>query len=297
MAGRLGAPVPEHPGIPPVHFDELSCTACHSGPWPAQKTLRTKTSRAHGLGTYSVNKAPDALPHIMFPVFANQRDIGDGYLGRLLVLIGNRKIAPHKLIWPAFWGRLKGQKVTPIDLETVRQTAGKIIDNEKLSRSGDWPSLADEDIAKALALLKTTEGEAVYICGGKLYRLDDEGKLTATEHNAAKPYLWPIAHNVRPAAQSLGVRRCEDCHSTDAPFFFGEVDVDTPLVSKRDTVKKMVEFQEVDAVYAKAFAISFVFRPWLKVVTLASCAVLAAVLLLYVLKALACITKMLAGED
>jgi hypothetical protein len=42
---------------------------------------------------------------------------------------------------------------------------------------------------------------------------------------------------------------------------------------------------------------SFVFRPWLKVVALASCAVIAAVLLLYALKALACITKIMVGED
>ena len=297
MIGRLGALVPRHPGIPPVHFDKLTCTACHCGPWPGQKTYRGKTSRAHRLGTHNVNKAPDALPHIMFPVFANQGGISDVYLGRLVVLIGNRKIAPHKLIWPAFWGWLKGKKVTPVDLETVKRTAGRIIDNKKLSRSGDWPSLADEDIAKVLALLKTTEGEPVYICGGKLHRLDNNGNLTAIEHDVARPYLWPIAHDVRPAAQSLGARDCEDCHSTDEPFFFGEVEVDSPLTSEMGSIKRMIEFQDLDPLYTKLFAMSFVFRPWLKVVALGSCAVLAAVLLLYALRALACIARALVGGD
>ena len=144
---------------------------------------------------------------------------------------------------------------------------------------------------------KTTEGEPVYVCGGKLHRLDDEGKLTATEHSAAEPYLWPIAHDVRPAAQSLGVRRCEDCHSTNEAFFFGEVEVDTPIASEQGSVKKMVEFQGLRPVYTKLFAMSFVFRPLLKVVALGSCAILGAVLLLYGLKALACIARVLVGKD
>ncbi|MHC4194615.1 MAG: cytochrome c3 family protein [Planctomycetota bacterium] len=38
LAGRMGAPVPKHSGIPLVHFDKLTCTACHSGPWPEQVT-------------------------------------------------------------------------------------------------------------------------------------------------------------------------------------------------------------------------------------------------------------------
>ena len=285
-AGRLGAPLPEHPGIPPVHFDKLACTACHCGPWPVRKTYRTKTSRAHGLGLYNIDKSDDVLPHIIYPVFARQPD---------------GKIAPHKLFWPAFWGRLAGRDVAPIVLEIVRRTAGKIIADKKLLRLGDWPSLTVEHITEVLALLSSQqliEGKAVYICGGKLYRLDDSGQLSEEEnHPAAQPYLWPIAHDVRPAAQSLGVRRCEDCHSTDAPFSFGEVAVDSPVVRERDSVKKMVEFQDVDAVYMKLFAMSFVFRPWLKVVTLGSCAVLAAVLILYALKALACVLRVLGQED
>jgi hypothetical protein len=162
-----------------------------------------------------------------------------------------------------------------------------------------WRPLKPAQITKVLKLLKeqTNEGEPVYICGGKLYRITEEGKLEASEHEAARPYCWAIAHDVRPAAQSLGVRRCEDCHSTDAPFFFGEVAVDSPIVSERDSVKKMVEFQDIDAFYAWAFAFSFVFRPWLKVVALGSCGLIGVVLLLYGLKALACVVKMLAEED
>ncbi len=282
--GRLGAPVPQHPGIPPVHFEKLTCTACHSGPWPEQMTYRGKTSRAHALGTHNSNESADALPHIMYPVFAQQAD---------------DRIAPHKLIWPAFWATLKEQKVTPIDLNLAKRAVGRNLARAKPRSFGDWPTLTEEHITKALqSLKKTVEGEPVYICGGKLYGLDESGQLRGPqEHPAAQPYLWPIAHNVRPAAQSLGVRRCEDCHSTDGPFFFGEVEIDSPLAAEQVAAKKMVEFQGIAPFYAWAFAFSFVFRPWLKVVALGSCGLIGVVLLLYGLKALACVVKTLVEGD
>ena len=285
-AGRLGAPVPKHPGIPPVHFDKLTCTACHSGPWPAQKTILVKTSRAHRLGTLNANRSPEAMPHIVAPVYVKQPD---------------DKIAPHKLIWPAFWGAMKDQNVSPIALEVVRQIVGEITASEKLRVSGGWLSLKDEHIAEALKKLsseKSVDGKPVYIAGGKLYYLDQTGKLCQEKDNpAAQPYLWPIAHDVRPAAQALGVRYCTDCHATDAPFFFGDVAIDSPVVSQRGWSYKMFAFQDINPRYAWAFAFSFVFRPWLKVVALGSAAIIAVVLLLYGLKALASVVKVLAEES
>jgi hypothetical protein len=284
-AGRLGAPVPKHPGIPPEHFEKLSCTACHSGPWPESKTKRTKTSRAHGLGIHNINKSPNTLPHIMTTVFARQED---------------GKIAPAKLVWPAFWAESDGQNVTPIPIETVRQTAGKIIVPEKSLPDGNWPELTEQKIAEVLNLFASkisSEAKPAYICGGKLYGLDEKGILTASEHEAAKPYAWPIAHNTRPAAQSLGARQCEDCHSTDSPFSFGLVEIDSPVANSKDTTFEMIQLQGLDRSYTKAFAFTFIFRPWLKIVALACSAIVAAVLILYGFKALACIVKILAGGD
>jgi hypothetical protein len=297
MAGRLGAPVPKHAGIPPVHFKRMTCTACHSGPWPVGKTVLTKTSRAHRLGTIGVNKSHEALPHINSPVFAEHGGIGT-YMNRRVRLIKQvGKIAPHKMVWPAYWGVLEGDEVKPIDIDTVKEKVGEVFAEVERSASGDWPSISDEHVTEALKSLKgTVEGEPVYISGGKLYQLDDSGQLSAKDNAAADPYLWPIAHNVRPAAQSLGIRYCTDCHATDAPFFFGDVAVDSPVVTGRET-KQMVEFQNVNPSYAKAFAFSFVFRPMMKIVSLGSCAIICLVLLLYALKALACVIKVLVGSD
>ena len=282
VAGRLGAPVPEHRGIPSVHFEKLTCTACHSGPWPSEKTILTKTSRAHRLGTLNVNKSKEALPHIVAPVFAQE---------------SNGKIAPHKLLWPAYWATVEDQNVAPIAFTTVTEVIVPVFADVNRPTSGDWPELTTKHIAKGLkALAKSVKGTPAYISAGKLYKLDDSGTLSEEEHPTAKPYLWPIAHDVRPAAQSLGVRYCTDCHATDGPFFFGDVTVDSPIVTAREA-KKMVEFVKVRPFYTKAFAFSFVFRPWMKIIALGSSAILAGVLLLYALKMLACIAKALTERD
>lgn len=298
VAGRLGAPVPKHPGIPTVHFDRLTCTACHSGPWPDEQAVLTKTSRANRLGTPNVNKAMEGLPHILSPVFASQGQNGAGY-ERELMATENGKIAPYKVLWPAYWGILEQEEVRPIELSVVEKVIGGVFADIELAPSGDWPQVTKEMIAEAIKALSTSvAGKAVYIGGGKLYSLDDSGQLLEQDnHPAAKPYLWPLAHNVRPAAQALGVRYCTDCHATNAPFFFGDIKMDSPVIAGQDSFERMIEFQDISPSYAWAFAASFVFRPWLKVVAIGSCVVLAGVLLLYALKALACIIKVLTGEN
>jgi hypothetical protein len=297
-AGRLGAPIPTHAGIPTVHFDRLTCTACHSGPWPGYKTILTKTSRAHKLGAPNVNKAPETLPHIFAPVFARREEFFTEPL-RKLSLPEDRKIAPYKMIWPVYWGVLEDDSVQPIEISIVEKVIGGVFADIELSATGDWPRLSKEEIVEGLKSLNSAVGaKAVYVSGGKLYSLDDSGEIKVQEnHPAAQPYLWPIAHNVRPAAQSLGVRYCTDCHATNAPFFFGDVTIDSPVVAEQSSVENMVEFLDVRPFYTKAFAFSFLFRPWLKIISLISCAVIAMVLLLYALKALGCVVKVFSGNN
>jgi len=281
--GLFGAPIAEHKGIPPVHFEKLACTACHSGRLPEAETVRTKTSRAHGLGTLNVNKSKDVLPHIIYPVFVEGED---------------GKIGLAKLLWPAYWGRYEGDKVTPLNLEVVRPIASKVITEESMPSSGGWPDLTKEGIKKILSQLSDKiNAEAVYVAGGKLYRVNGDGELTGEQHKSGEPYYWPIAHNVRPAAQSLGAKRCEDCHSTEAGFCFGKVEVDTPVRSERGKYVSMFKFQDISPWYMKLFAISFVFRPWLKVVAVIAALIIAAVLLLYGLKALGYITKSISEDN
>jgi len=259
QAGRLGAPVPKHTGLPPSHLKKLTCTACHSGPWPGKKTILTKTSRAHRLGTPNVNKAQEVLPHIVAPVFARQ---GSGieaakYLapqfiaGSVAVPATAKpgeggKIGPHKVIWPAYWAVLEDDQVKPIAIGVVEKVVGKVFADLELPATGDWPKITKDKITEAIkGLIAASAGKAVYVAGGKLYRLNDSGELAEElDHPAAAPYMWPIAHNVRPAAQSLGARRCEDCHSPDAPFFKGLVCVDSPVQGDGGFFKQMADMYE-----------------------------------------------------
>lgn len=253
VAGRFAAPVPKHAGIPPTHFDKLSCTACHSGPWPANETIRTKTARAHALGIAGANKSGEVLPHLLYPVFAKGQD---------------GKIGVFKLFWPAYWATMADGNVTPLAMETVKSATSRTITKTAFSKTGSWPDLKDEDIIKILTALgsKVDAGaKPVYVAGGKLYSLDEGGKLASADNKMAEPYLWPIAHDVRPAAQSLGGRRCEDCHSTGSPFFFGKVLVDSPVEGKGGfkVMKDMYEF--AGPVYVR---VNWFFR-WLIIVVMA----------------------------
>lgn len=333
--GHLGAPIPKHEGIPPIHFEEMSCTSCHSGLFPGSTNGVVRTARTHRLGLHGKHHLNLKLPHIATPVFVR------GESG---------KIEPHNLFWPTFWGVMRGDKVTPIAPEYVAEYAPEPLglDSDDDTRVNDWKPLTAEQIKDVLIALEPeldffveaieetealespdggpenegegadggesdsdsetesqstsddatgaaavsgdaaaeeTKPEPVYIAGGKLHRLVDEA-LVSSEHPVADYYSWPIGHDVRPAAQSLGANgRCADCHDPEAPFLFGSVGIDSPFVSEEGTAfvetREQVEFGALDREYNRAFAFSFLFRPWMKVVVIFSCVVLGLVLLAY----------------
>ena len=186
LGGAFAAPRPEHRGLPPVHFEKLTCTACHSGPWPAAYATRVQTSMAHGLGLPRKERTDDEAPEIVAPIFA--RD-------------AQGRIGPQRMVWP--------------------QGAGDGA-AEGSEKDGDQGAERDAD---------------------------------AGDSTAPAPYLWPLAHDVRPAAQSLGVRGCADCHAADAPLFFG-------AVAARDDgsprpIGRMIELQGGDERLARGWALSF----------------------------------------
>ena len=85
------------------------------------------------------------------------------------------------------------------------------------------------------------------MANGKLFRLKAGAGLEATEHAAAAPVSWPLAHAVRAASQSLGSLGCQECHAPEAPFFFGQVAALGPLKTASMTVTPMYELEAVDA--------------------------------------------------
>ena len=221
MGGRLGAPIAKHEGLPLIHLDMMSCTACHSGPWPQKQTTRVQTAMAHFLGVSDEYRVDNDPPYITQPVFLGGHD---------------GKITPHKMMFPSFWGKLKDDVITPVPIETVDKYLKSVLKTTKEERKEfprGWKPVKNEDLAKGLAKLqsKLKDGEtAVYIKVGKAFKLEGE-KIAAFDNKSAEPYAWPLAHNVRGAGQSLGVRDCTDCHADDSSFFWGEVALDAAETS------------------------------------------------------------------
>ena len=169
-----------------------------------------------------------------------------------------------------------------------------------LTAAGDWAEIKEDQIVAVLKTLAESVKDAkpVYVTGGQLYRLNDGGTLASyKDHPAAAAYAWPIAHNVRPAAQSLGVGKCTVCHSTDSAFLFGKVAVDSPIAAVSKLTKTQYEFEKLPHGRTWAFAVSFVFRPWFKVVAIGSMGLIGLVLLLYGLRALGAVARVLAEQE
>jgi len=213
LGGRYRAPQPQHRGLPPLHFEKLTCTACHSGPWPDMDAKRFQTAMAHGLGLPARDRRDDQPPLIVGPVFLRQAD------GR---------VGPYRMAWV---DRLSG------------------------------PGTADR------------------------------GPAPATSPQQASYVTWPLAHDVRPAAQSLGVRGCTDCHTEDAPFDFGRVSppatrvAQAPAASVGSTLT-MVELRGDDVVIRRLWARAFLLRPAFKWFGLACTGLVLLVLVRFLLDAI-----------
>ena len=292
-SGGMGAPYPAHRGLPVVHFEKLACTACHSGPWPSDTAPRVKLSRTHALGTHGVRKGDDVAPYVLSPVFVRDDD---------------GKIAPHRLIWPSFWGFVQGDEIEPAPAADVRTAALAAVladepeggPNVERLRAGSWPLFSEAQMVRILgdlAGLFPEKGTPVYVGGGKVFSADG-GSLSADEaHPAASPYSWAFAHDVRPAEQSLGIRGCDDCHALDAPFSFATVTAPVPFDFAEGATVSTTSLQDLNAVYPRVFAFTFLFRPLVKFTIIICSIIMLLVVLLYALRGLEVVLAAWSGGD
>jgi hypothetical protein len=290
QGGRYAAPHPEHRGLPAVHLEKLTCTVCHSGPRPKADAHRFQTSVAHGLGLVSRERNADTLPNIVGPVFAHQAD---------------GKLAPQRLVWPAYWARLTAERVEPCQFSVVQKAVKKAVPQRGKAPTEKLAALTDEQIGAVLGQLGKTDADhtPVYVRDGTLYQRGPSGELQKcayqpppeeededeNEHDRAEqpedpvqrataPYRWSFAHDVRPSAQALGAGGCTDCHASDGPIYYGSVAA-AGVPSGPQAVQTMYRFRGEDGAEVKAWALGFVFRPVFKWFGFVCAAVLAFVLL------------------
>jgi hypothetical protein len=118
------------------------------------------------------------------------------------------------------------------------------------------------------------------------FRLNKKSKLEAESHEAASPVAWPLAHQVRPARQSLGVNGCRDCHRARSDFFFSKVKDTGPLKTEEVSVRAASSFMELTRPYHFLFGLSFTARPAFKLLLFICAGVIGSLLLLVFLAGL-----------
>jgi len=238
LPGRLGAPLPAHRGIPPLHFEKMSCTACHSGPALSHEIQRQIVSIGHDLG-HHIKRTGDELPaifgNINLPVDANGSITPDAVHG---------KYTPHRLLWPSFWGLIKEGQLQPVNPELayelirkplkVRRDFGEELGEVKLSLAQRREILGDDRTARMkqeelnddqrqkietaenaererqveeriLAALVELESvspgaQAVFVSGGSGYARGAEGKLSQLNSSQLGDAAQPYAW---PAAHAV----------------------------------------------------------------------------------------------
>ena len=283
--GMLGAPIPEHAGIPPVHFERMACTTCHSGSWPNEEARFVKSSRNHFLGMHGTNKAPNVFPHVQTGIYTESEE---------------SVIEPRNVVWPSFWGRIHNEDVTPLSIEFIEDTIRPLLSLDSLFNFGDWPLISDSVLVAMLDTLQSfgsIKGEPVFVTSGKMFWLE-KGKLKTSETERGNAYSWPIAHTVRPASKSLGANGCGvDCHSVISPFFNGKVTVVSSLASQSGEVLSMSDFENRSQFYQSAFSLTFFFRPWLKVLIILSALVILIVIVGYTFRGFRSISKISLTND
>jgi hypothetical protein len=305
-SGRLGAPYPQHRGLPPIHFERLSCTACHAGPLPSRATGLVQTARNHFLGQMGHRKVHQQ-PEIVEPV---------------LMPDANGVLFPHRVVWPSYWAAWNDGKLVPLkpnDVGTALRPVLRVstdfaeqIAPVRLSSSQKAQVLGDqraetltseltesersrlEDFVKAeklrlfrdkiasgLSRLKESRGvaEPAFVAGEKIYRLDAEGKLNVVDNLQVQSYAWPIGHDVRPARWALGANGCTDCHAQDAPFLSASVVAQAPVPDSDLRTRPMNDFAQLDAKLWSFWSVSFQARTALKWALCASVACLGGVVL------------------
>lgn len=156
-----------------------------------------------------------------------------------------------------------------------------------LALTGTDKRLTETQVARVLDLLaRGGRPRPVYISGGQLHRLDEKRRLEAVSSPAAEPVAWPMAHEVRPARQALGWNGCTDCHSATSDFFFSRVEGCGPLQTQRVMSRTNASFMGVGNLYHRLFGLSYLGRPYFKVVLGVAAFVIAAVLLAALLGAI-----------
>ncbi|MEM6364133.1 MAG: cytochrome c3 family protein, partial [Planctomycetota bacterium] len=294
--GRLGSPYPAHQGLPPIHFEKLSCTACHSGPIPGREAIGLMTSLSHGLGEKG-HRTGHELPSIQGPIYApamtlphpknESSETQSGTTADHAVTQdtpSHQPVTPQRALWPAYWGTIVDGEVKPLPPEEIYTATRRALRvrkdfvDEVVLKDPDKP-IFDEKVFAALdAIEKEMDIDTpVYVSTGQVFiRGDEEGVLTTasvSNTEAIGMVRWPIAHNVRPAGWSLGATGCLECHADDGLIFESTVVAKGPAQVESEPIT-MASLQGIDELSRSRWNQLFAGRKQFKILTASSLGVI-----------------------
>lgn len=206
MQGRLGAPRPAHRGLPPLHLEIMTCTACHSGAAPRPTIEKQLNSIAHRLGEHA-RRTGDEFPGIVGPVPLHAPSRA-GEEGEPASHPG--PYMPHRMMWPSYWGIVTDGKVTPLNPEKVYELIRR-------------PLRVRRDFTKELSEVRLSLSDRRELLGEDRARVDPD---EWTDEEAAKIEQAEKAARDRQVAEhvSAALAEIENTHSgSQAVFVSGGV--------------------------------------------------------------------------
>jgi hypothetical protein len=313
--GRLGAPKPLHKGLPPLHLERMSCTSCHSGPVPREEALLVQTAMGHALGLPTHSLEATTPPQMAAPVMLRtdevlypHRVVWPAFWGQQV----GETITPlnPEVVYDTLRRTLRVRRTSTFtetlgDVSLNKEDKAEVLGDERADvpvaelSEEEQQKLAQLELTKGAEQFREKLGEAlvelkeaietdgaqpVYVSGGRVYQLGEEDKVEIVEHEAAQPYAWKLAHDVRPARWSSGaIDGCYDCHKMGAPIFDGQVTALGPGVDPEPPTEKMLELAGYDRQQMDAWNLSFQGRTAFKWFGFASVTVVVLILLSFVL--------------
>jgi len=252
--GHLGAPIPEHSGLPETHLATISCQACHI------------PERAVAAAMVQASDVLNPGPHIpaknkpLWTFYGPDMAYLNHYANLSVQGYDDKPTAPYRPVvarykdraypvnrvhsaWPAI--ETEGvpglMQPRPQDIQAMwlahrkdpsayPELASITDDNGDLVPEVNRPEEIDALISSVTTMLTRT----AYPMEGKrvLWVMDDRAHLSGAEYRLipkeaweASPYanVHKYSHEVYPARAALGARGCGDCHSTDSSFLFATV--------------------------------------------------------------------------
>ncbi len=253
-SGRLGAPLPRHRGLPPLHLDRIACQTCHI---PERLVMPIQ---------FQASDVFNPAPRI--PVGGKQLWTFYGPDGQwrnhygYLEMMGydnkpterfrpvlaryNGKIYPVNRVHSAWPGiQIDGQSaLMQPRMSDIRRmwlahredpsrypSLARIVDDNgdgvpEVNRPDEIDALI-EAVSLMLAEIKyPMEGKrVVWVYNDRVYRSGTEFQTVPKEPWEASPYanVHKYSHDVLPARAALGSGGCTDCHSAGSPFFSASV--------------------------------------------------------------------------